>query len=745
MASRIYDYAESLGNSTYGAGTTYQTKASLTKTPSPNSTVFIYYSAIIGNNSLTPLHKSRLYNSTTATVLCEHQRNPKDTTDLISVHGFAVETFGASPSSQTWRIDYGTTDVAGSTSISNARLSYLELDAAEFYEADPSAIVATDTNRVTVLTMTETLANGVDYYVLCCAAVDTASTASSGRAQIRAVHNGTDYGSMDYDFGQITESIPWMTILKITGDGTSKTVTISLNSSGTSDVNAAYNYIAAFRADKFPGVFYDESRARSTTTTASDQDKVTSTHTPAAKAYLSFACGIIDINSTTSSSQCKFVKGATNYGEHIHEANTTGASGGGMSYGVGVIETQAASSTTWKTQYRPETAAVTAGFSESAILHLQVEDSGGGVTANPSGVSGTGGVGSPAATGTASVAPSGLAGTGSAGTVAASVSESAALTGSSATGAVGTPAAMGTASVALTGPGGTGQAGSPAASVSESTALSGLSATAQVGTTPATGNAETALTGTGGTGSVGTVTGSGTASTALSGLSGSGGIGSPIADGGAADTEAIPNGLAASGSAGTITATGGAAASLAGLAGASAIGTPSATGDASASLAGSASTGTPGSPTATGSAEAFPSGSAGTGQAGTATGAGSAQINLSGVSGLGQVGTAAALDNTEAILTGLAASTAVGSVIPAGSALVTVVGISATGQVSASILVLIPSGLNVIRVAAEDRRIRVRAEDRTIAVANDNRVIAVAAQNRTISVNAQSRVIRVAA
>lgn len=369
MAARVTDGNASATESTWSTDTAYQNKCTFSKTPAANSTALVFYSALIANSSTTYLTSARLRNSTSAVTLCEAVFNPRDATDYVCVSGFAIETFGASPASQTYNLDFATSNTAGTAAIKNAEIWYLELDASDFTAINDGPHTVTDTNFVTGVTMTQTFANGVDYYILAMAEPSTTST--SPIPTIEAFYDGaTSYGTMAHDFGNTSEFGSWSTQFKITGAGTSKDIIIRCKSSSTIDVAFRKARLVALRADKFEASFYNEDRTRTTNSTTTYTDKVTSTQTLAAVEHIVIGGGILDCPSVTQSALMQLIEDAASLGEHIHEANTASETGGASCYHRGYRKTFAAGSVTWKTQWKAETSTAM-GLKESSILVLQ--------------------------------------------------------------------------------------------------------------------------------------------------------------------------------------------------------------------------------------------------------------------------------------------------------------------------------------------------------------------------------------
>ncbi len=281
---------------------------------------------------------------------------------------------------------------------------------------------------------------------------------------------------------------------------------------------------------------------------------------------------------------------------------------------------------------------------------------GGDVTASPTGVAGTGQVGTITESHTSAVTPTGVAGTGQVGTLTATAGTSASPTGVAGTGEVGTLTGKSDATSVLTGVVGTGQVGTlTASSAAAGTAnVTGVSGTGSAGSLTGI-HVEMTLTTLLATGGVGTLTVTGTANVVLAGVAGTGQIGTLSEIHASLLTLA---GVQASGQVGALVS------------------------QVDVTLTGVSSAGSPGTVTTQGAAAASPSGVASTGQVGTlaASAGGSASALPAGVAATGQVGSLIEIHDGSLVLTGVEAATAVGSLSISGDALTLIVDVGATGQ-----------------------------------------------------------------
>jgi hypothetical protein len=68
---------------------------------------------------------------------------PKDTTDYISGGCIGIDTFGASPGEQTYKVQFCTNNVAGTTYIKEARIIAIKLVSADKYAQSESRSTTT--------------------------------------------------------------------------------------------------------------------------------------------------------------------------------------------------------------------------------------------------------------------------------------------------------------------------------------------------------------------------------------------------------------------------------------------------------------------------------------------------------------------------------------------------------------------------------------------------------------------------
>ena len=368
-------YSESTAESTWSTDTTYQDKTTMTFTPESNSTYLIIASWLMRQTRLRTGYyvQGKLTRTTgTAKDFNELIYYPKDATDYISGGTIGIDTFGESPTSQTYKIQYRTTSTSSVARIKEAKMIALKLDTnIDKYAESETRTTTTSTTYQDKTTLTFTPASTGDYIILASATLDGSSASYDYRAQLTI--DGTAYSTTNIETNLATNRELWFVLKKVNLSAASHTIKIqysSESSAGTTGIADAR--IVAIRADRFLNNYYGENETRATTTSTSYQTYLTLTDTPQATDHLILAVEDLDASSTSYSTYGQALKGATTYGEMLREAKD--ATGRGMQYFTLKKETLTNSSTSWYLQYRSENAAATAGINNGRILVLELTE-----------------------------------------------------------------------------------------------------------------------------------------------------------------------------------------------------------------------------------------------------------------------------------------------------------------------------------------------------------------------------------
>jgi hypothetical protein len=381
---------------------------------------------------------------------------------------------------------------------------------------------------------------------------------------------------------------------------------------------------------------------------------------------------------------------------------------------------------------------------------LTVTSAGGGASASPTGVAGTGAVGTLTANGSASKAITGVSGTGSAGTITQTHAASIALGGVSATGNAGVLAPPVNYTINIDGVSATCAAGTLIASLDQITALTGVAATGSAGTLTQTHSGSLALTGVAATGNVGTLTtqASGNATANLTGAAASGSAGTlaltysasltlpsvaatgsagTVSTNAASNASANLSGVSGAANAGSVSPTYGGSLALTGIGGTGIVGTlsVSGSGNANISLTGVQAIGGVGSLSESAAATTLLIGVSGASAVGALLTSVGKTAQLTGNAGIGQVGTLTAIPESASItLAGVAGQGSVGSLTIRHSASLTLEGVSASGSAGSPYVILkdttFAPALRTVRVeGSTSRTLKVVASRRTLKVRGD--------------------------
>ena len=366
-------YTESVGQSTWNTNTTYQEKSSLTFTPQANSTYLIIASWLMQNSSASYQAKGKLTRITgSAKNFNELIYRPKDATDYISGGAIGIDSFGSSPTSQTYQIQYATNNSSGTVRIKEAKMIALKLDEnLDKYAESEARTTTTSTTYQDKTTLTFTPSSAGDYILIATATFDGSSTSYDSRIQMTI--DGSAYSTSNIETVNASNRYPWVVVKKIHLTAAPHTIKIQYGSEGSSNTaGIADARIVAIRADRFLNNYYAENETRATTTSTSYQTRVTLTETPQAANHLVLAVEDLDGSSTSYSTYGEALMGSTTYGEMLIE--TKDGANRGSQYFTLKKETLTNSPTSWYLRYRAESSSRTAGINNARILVLELTE-----------------------------------------------------------------------------------------------------------------------------------------------------------------------------------------------------------------------------------------------------------------------------------------------------------------------------------------------------------------------------------
>lgn len=374
MAARQNFYAESR-TQTSTTSTTYGDKVALTFTPDANSDYVLMWCALIQNASnITADAKVRFFHDTASSVVNELNHEMAETAapaDYIFAYGIKRFQFGASPASQTWSIEFAAETAGDTINCKEASIIAIKMDAADQYAESEALSSTTSTTFQDKATLTFTPATAGDYLIICSS--EGQSDAAANPIEVRLLDSSSTARGLSVL--QVKDVLNWHsfgTFIRQNLAASSQTIKTQFRSQGGNNVDLQRSRVLALRLDKFANNYYAEDLTRTTTTSTTYVDKVTLTQTPVAGLHLKLFTGVTDGDSINNTSLWRGLEGSTDQGEGAKEPNNTSASDHqGITF---KRDTLAASSTTWKTQFRTDNAAATCGFADSAISIIELNE-----------------------------------------------------------------------------------------------------------------------------------------------------------------------------------------------------------------------------------------------------------------------------------------------------------------------------------------------------------------------------------
>lgn len=352
---------------------TYQDALTLTWTPSAASTdYYLMWSATADYAATVADVQVKFIDSTAPADLCILNREPKDTTDRMTVSGLAKWTSPSSPGSQSFKIQYASE--AGSTAgIANMVAWAIEKRTGDEYIETDAQITTTSATHVDAQTLTFTPATQGDYLIVAygeylCSALNVGGV----RLDVDGVasHNANPMNLSD-----ASNWLPWMAVHKVNLTAVSHSIKIQYVSNGSATARIQRRRILAIRLDtlRANSADYTDTRATTTSTTAVDAASVTFT---AAGSVDYFCIGnvLLDGSSTTISVNAQVSMDGAVEGLHTMEPNGTAASSVEHPYTALSYSAFASGSRTVKTQVYSETASITTGYKDRGIYVLDLRE-----------------------------------------------------------------------------------------------------------------------------------------------------------------------------------------------------------------------------------------------------------------------------------------------------------------------------------------------------------------------------------
>ena len=252
----------------------------------------------------------------------------------------------------------------GTITVREAGILVIKKDASDQHAY--GYVVTSSPTVVNVAATTFTLAAAGDYAILGMGMFQKSNTTDN--FNVKLLVDGVSYSQNAFRSNHVNNVYPWQGLVKVNLDADSHTIAIQewVDSAGTITGEA---HLLVMDWTKFQHAYYGESRAPSTTTSTTYQDKVTLTQVPQDGPYDHVVIGV----GATDGTPKETVHNIT-----IQDAATIQENQ--RKYPTGVTQNQpffslakpapAAVSTTWKTQYRSG-GGLSVGIQDSAIMILQ--------------------------------------------------------------------------------------------------------------------------------------------------------------------------------------------------------------------------------------------------------------------------------------------------------------------------------------------------------------------------------------
>ena len=298
---RKYYFQESTAQTTV-TSSTYQDKVALTFTPKENSRYLIIASWAMKSGWVARSVYGKLIRSSgTPKDFNEIIYRPKDLADWIDGSAIAVESYGASPGPQTYKIQFKGQALDATASIENARIVAIELFDEDVYEQDELRSTTSLTAYQNKKTLTFTPATAGEYIIIATATVDGNSTSYDFLTRLNI--DGSLYQSQNIEPYYTGSRYPWVIMKKVNLTAAPHNITIQYASeNGAASAGIAHARIIALRANKFQNNFYTENENRTFAGTTA-KEKLNLSYTAAEADYVTIAVAGADNDSTSSSAQ----------------------------------------------------------------------------------------------------------------------------------------------------------------------------------------------------------------------------------------------------------------------------------------------------------------------------------------------------------------------------------------------------------------------------------------------------------
>lgn len=368
MAARVYYYAEDLTETTNNS-TTPATKVSITFPQVSGKSYAIFWQSNFTSQTATREGFFRLQDVTNGITYQEFRLLTEDASDnivLSDVYAYTADTTGdITFEVQFFRGGSNTTITAAGTTISVLELSDNDVFSYTAGETTTTSNVFSTLNSVTV--------GAGDWFIIAAMGVSWSSTAiAAGNAGMRIFDGTTAYMLRDsLSVNATTDYSPYWAVADVS-PATTTTYNLQHQENTTQTLSSRYRTILALRKSDFEETFSAVDETTSTTTSNTNQVKLTLTQTPTyATNYLILGFWSVKLNNATGFVKSSMTENSVSYFivEPSREPQDIDED-----FQNGLVRQELLSTTsyTWEILYRSNTSGQTSSIENSAIVVLNL-------------------------------------------------------------------------------------------------------------------------------------------------------------------------------------------------------------------------------------------------------------------------------------------------------------------------------------------------------------------------------------
>lgn len=254
---RVYFANSNVARSTT-ATTTFVDKTRLTFTPNASKNYVCFWNCTLDNNSLTTDGIARANILTPNRVQQTFNIEVQDSADVVSMPGMFFYTSPASPTAQTWAIQFAT-EGASTVGIADAYMVALELDASDIFTANGATTTRLNAAYANLGNTIITCTAG-DWMLIASAEYNYSGSPNNpnGGLRLHNVTSGTQIANNGTPITQDTTSWTPAWIIAKQTFSSSATVALQLRSDGNSTIGARNVRLLALDLSKFKSHFISQ-------------------------------------------------------------------------------------------------------------------------------------------------------------------------------------------------------------------------------------------------------------------------------------------------------------------------------------------------------------------------------------------------------------------------------------------------------------------------------------------------------